>query len=67
MLNSREMTLTAAEISAILDGEVVGNPDTLIHSVSKIDQGVRGSLSFLANPKSYNYLYDTEALGGIRK
>jgi len=53
--------VSALEISKLLNGELIGNKDIIIRSVSKIDQGHPESLTFLANPKYTNFIYETKA------
>lgn len=55
------MEFTASQIAGILEGEVVGNPEIAVHRLSKIEEGVTGSLTFLANPKYTPYVYSTKA------
>ena len=55
------MKFTATQISEILNGEVVGNPNQEVFKLSKIEEGETGSLTFLANPKYNSYLYTTKA------
>ncbi|PRZ19847.1 UDP-3-O-(3-hydroxymyristoyl)glucosamine N-acyltransferase [Flavobacterium granuli] len=55
------MKFTAEQIAGILEGEVVGNPNAEVHELSKIEEGKKGSLTFLSNPKYNNYIYSTEA------
>ena len=55
------MKFTAAQIAGILEGEVVGNPDAEVFKLSKIEEGIAGSLTFLANPKYANFIYTTAA------
>ena len=55
------MKFTAAQIAGILEGEVVGNPDAEVFKLSKIEEGIEGSLTFLANPKYANFIYTTAA------
>lgn len=55
------MKFTAAQIAGILEGEVDGNPDVEVSKLSKIEEGVNESLSFLANPKYTQYIYTTKA------
>lgn len=55
------MEFSAAEISALLDGEIQGNPQAKVHRISPIDQASQGSLSFLHNPKYYKFLKETKA------
>ncbi|HQA75210.1 UDP-3-O-(3-hydroxymyristoyl)glucosamine N-acyltransferase, partial [Flavobacterium sp.] len=52
---------TAEQIAGILEGEVVGNPNAEVATLSKIEEGVEGSLTFLSNPKYANYIYTTKA------
>ncbi|MGL2963398.1 UDP-3-O-(3-hydroxymyristoyl)glucosamine N-acyltransferase [Flavobacterium sp. RSB2_4_14] len=55
------MKFTAAQIAGILEGEVVGNPEAEVFKLAKIEEGTKGSLTFLANPKYVNFIYSTEA------
>ncbi len=55
------MQFTAAELAALLQGEIVGNPTVTVDRFSKIEEGQPGSLSFLSNPKYTPYLYTTQA------
>ena len=55
------MKFTAEQIAGILEGEVVGNPSAEVSTLSKIEEGKEGSLTFLANPKYQNYIYSTQA------
>lgn len=55
------MEFTASQIAGILEGEVVGNPEIAVHKLSKIEEGMTGSLTFLANPKYTPYVYSTKA------
>ncbi len=55
------MQFTATEISVLLNGELEGNPNEVVHSLAKIEDGKKGSLSFLANPKYEQFLYSTDA------
>ncbi|MFD0862149.1 UDP-3-O-(3-hydroxymyristoyl)glucosamine N-acyltransferase [Sungkyunkwania multivorans] len=55
------MKFTANQIAGILEGEVVGNPDVEVSKLSKIEEGTKGSLTFLANPKYTSFIYSTEA------
>ncbi len=53
------MEFTAATIAGFLNGEIEGNPDEKVSTVAKIEEGQRGALSFLANPKYEHYIYTT--------
>jgi UDP-3-O-[3-hydroxymyristoyl] glucosamine N-acyltransferase len=55
------MKFTAQQIAEILEGEVVGNPNAEVSKLSKIEEGVEGSLTFLSNPKYLNFIYTTQA------
>jgi len=55
------MKFTAREIARALNGKVEGNPDVEVSSVSKIEKGEPGTLTFLSNPVYTKYIYDTEA------
>ncbi|TYP98849.1 UDP-3-O-[3-hydroxymyristoyl] glucosamine N-acyltransferase [Tenacibaculum adriaticum] len=55
------MKFTAKQIAGILEGEVVGNPDAEVTKLSKIEEGEKGSLTFLANPKYDPFIYTTNA------
>lgn len=55
------MEFSAAQIAALLGGTVEGDENVAVSNLSKIEEGVPGTLSFLANPKYTNYIYDTNA------
>jgi len=55
------MEFTAKQLAGILSGTIDGNPETKVHKLAKIEEGVPGSLTFLANPKYTHYIYSTEA------
>ncbi|MFT5078223.1 UDP-3-O-(3-hydroxymyristoyl)glucosamine N-acyltransferase [Patiriisocius sp. Uisw_047] len=55
------MKFTAAQIAGILEGEVEGDEQIEVSKLAKIEEGVPGSLTFLANPKYTSFIYDTEA------
>ncbi len=55
------MKFTATQIAEILGGEIVGNPNEEVSKLSKIEEGEKGSLTFLSNKKYYPYIYTTEA------
>ena len=55
------MEFTAAAIAGFLNGEIEGNPDIIINTVAKIEEGHTGALSFLANPKYEHFIYTTKA------
>lgn len=55
------MKFSAAQIAGILEGEVIGDPEIEVSTLSKIEEGKEGSLTFLANPKYKPYIYSTKA------
>ena len=55
------MKFTAQQISDILEGEIEGNPNEEVFKLSKIEEGEKGSLTFLSNPKYTSFLYTTNA------
>ena len=55
------MNFSASQIAELLEGEIVGNPETEVSGLSKIEEGQSGTLSFLANPKYAHYIYTTGA------
>jgi len=55
------MEFTTGQIAELLGGTIEGNSDVKITSLSKIEEGVPGSISFLANPAYTHYIYDTKA------
>lgn len=55
------MEFSASQIAAILQGEVVGNPDATVSGLAKIEEGTAGTLSFLSNPKYEEHIYITGA------
>ena len=55
------MEFTARQIAGLLNGQIEGDADTRITKLAKIEEGVPGSISFLANPLYTQYLYTTKA------
>ena len=55
------MIFTAQQIAEALNGKVDGNPEIEVSSLSKIEEGKEGTLTFLANPIYTPYIYETKA------
>ncbi len=55
------MEFTAKQIAELLNGTIEGDENVVVNSFSKIEEGKPFSLSFLANPKYTNYIYETSA------
>lgn len=52
---------TAAQIAALLNGKVDGDPEVRVWNVARIEDGTPGMLSFLSNPKYIPYIYSTQS------
>ena len=59
------MNFTAGQIADQINGTIVGDRDVDIFNISKIEEGVKGSLTFLANPKYTEFIYSTNASATI--
>ena len=55
------MQFTAAQIALLINGKLEGNTAAIVASFGKIEEAKEGQLSFLANPKYEEYLYNTKA------
>ena len=55
------MKFTATQISELLNGKVVGDPSVKVDTLSKIEEGSTGSITFLSNPKYTSHIYTTNA------
>jgi len=55
------MQFTARQIADLLQGQIEGDANVTISKLSKIEEGVPGSISFLSNPLYTHYLYTTKA------
>ena len=55
------MEFTAKQIAAFIGGEIVGDENATVCTFAKIEEGMPGALSFLANPKYTSYIYDTQS------
>jgi UDP-3-O-[3-hydroxymyristoyl] glucosamine N-acyltransferase len=55
------MNFTAGQIADQINGTIVGDRDIDILNISKIEEGSKGSLTFLANPKYTEFIYTTKA------
>jgi len=52
---------TAQQIAGILEGDIIGDENVEVSKLSKIEEGIEGSLTFLANPKYTPFIYSTKA------
>jgi UDP-3-O-[3-hydroxymyristoyl] glucosamine N-acyltransferase len=55
------MEYSARQIAEVLNGTIEGDPNITVSSLSKIDAGTPGTMSFLANPAYTQYIYTTKA------
>jgi UDP-3-O-[3-hydroxymyristoyl] glucosamine N-acyltransferase len=55
------MQFTAAQISLIVNGKIEGNADAVVTAFGKIEEAKQHQLTFLANPKYEDHLYNTQA------
>ncbi|WP_438423427.1 UDP-3-O-(3-hydroxymyristoyl)glucosamine N-acyltransferase [Aquimarina macrocephali] len=55
------MIFTATQIAGILNGEIEGDETVEVSKLAKIEEGTKGSLTFLSNPKYTQYIYSTNA------
>ncbi len=55
------MQISIKELSALVNGEIVGNPDGIIKAPGRIEDASQGEITFLANLKYEKYIYDTQA------
>lgn len=55
------MQFTAQQIATLIQGKIEGNPEATINKVAKIEDAEAGALSFVANPKYEEFLYNSKA------
>ncbi len=48
-------------IAGLIGGTVVGDPEAKVNNFAKIEEGKPGCISFLANDKYEQYIYQTES------
>jgi UDP-3-O-[3-hydroxymyristoyl] glucosamine N-acyltransferase len=55
------MEFKVKDIASLLNGTVEGDGEIRLNNISKIDQGVPNTLTFLSNPAYTKYIYTTQA------
>lgn len=55
------MKISARELANLLKGSIEGDPDVMVHAPSKIEEGKKGTITFLGNMKYESYAYSTNA------
>ena len=59
------MEFTAEMIAGFLGGDILGDKNASVHTVSSVEEGKAGSLAYLTNPKYEPFLYTTGASIGL--
>ncbi|NLF42273.1 MAG: UDP-3-O-(3-hydroxymyristoyl)glucosamine N-acyltransferase [Bacteroidales bacterium] len=59
------MEFTVKQIADFLQGEIEGDQELKLNTISKIEEGIPGSLTFLANPAYTPHIYKTKASAAI--
>ena len=55
------MEFSAKQIAEYIQGIVVGDENATVQTFAKIEEGMPGAISFLANPKYAPYIYETQS------
>lgn len=55
------LSFSALQIAQMLGGEVKGNPSQVINDIGKIESATNNQITFFANPKYENFLYESGA------
>ena len=55
------MEFTAKQIADMIGGRVEGDEQAQINTFAKIEEGRKGAISFLSNPKYTPYIYETQS------
>lgn len=55
------MKFTAKQIAELVQGKLIGNPDAEVNSLSKIEDGKKESITFIAKENFLPFLKDTKA------
>lgn len=55
------ISVNVQKIAQLLGADIEGSPDVEIHNISKIEEGLPGTITFLANPQYEPYIYETKA------
>ena len=55
------MEFSINDVAIMLNGEVIGDGSEKVHRIDTLQEGKKGGICFLANPKYEPYIYTTEA------
>lgn len=61
------MEFTINQVAELLEGKVEGNGEEKVYTIKGIEEGIKGSISFLSNPKYEPFIYDTDSSAVIVK
>lgn len=55
------MEFTAKQIAELIQGRIEGDENATVNTFAKIEEGKKGAISFLSNPKYTHFVYNTES------
>lgn len=55
------MEFSAEMIASFIGGEIIGDKNVTVNNLAKIEEGKKGDLSFLSNPKYEHYIYTSSS------
>ena len=55
------MEFSAKQIAQFVQGIIEGDENATVNTFAKIEEGRKGAISFLSNPKYTHYIYDTQS------
>jgi len=55
------MEFSAAQLAALVQGDLLGDPNIKVNNLAKIEEGASGCISFLANMKYEPFVYTTKS------
>lgn len=55
------MEFTAKQIAQFVQGRIEGDENATVNTFAKIEEGSKGAISFLSNPKYTHFVYTTES------
>lgn len=59
-LNERILSILVSDIADLVSAQLEGDASVIISQVAKLEEGQRGSLGFLSNPKYESWIYKTQ-------
>lgn len=55
------MEFSANQIAGLVNGTIEGDGNVMVNTFAKIEEGHKGAISFLANPKYTHHIYETNS------